>query len=78
MLNRDVSREREFTIDWREVTPSRVLTCQTVTGRDLKAFNAFAAPNAVAPQQLEAPAAGARMTFKLPAGSYSVAHLALS
>jgi alpha-N-arabinofuranosidase len=78
MLNRDIDKEREFTIDWRDVTPSRVLTCQTITGRDLKAFNTFAAPNAVAPQPLDAPAAGARMTFKLPAGSYSVAHLALS
>ena len=78
MLNRDLDGEREFTIDWRDVTPSRVLTCQTVTGTDLKAFNTFAAPNAVAPQQLDAPAAGARMTFKLPAASYSVAHLAVS
>jgi alpha-N-arabinofuranosidase len=78
MLNRDLNGEREFTIDWRDVSPSRVLTCQTVTGKDLKAFNTFAAPNTVAPQQLDAPAAGARMTFKLPAGSYSVAHLALS
>src|SRR5690606_13583792 len=47
MLNRDLDLEREFTIDWRDITPSRVLTCQTVTGKDMKAYNTFEAPNAV-------------------------------
>ena len=44
----------------------------------MKAYNTFEAPKAVAPQQLDAPAPGARMTFKLPPGSYPVAHLAIS
>jgi len=32
----------------------------------------------VAPQRLDAPAAGARMTFKLPPRSYTVAQLAVT
>lgn len=32
----------------------------------------------VAPRALEAPAPGSRMAFKLPARSYSVAHIATS
>jgi len=59
------------------VTPARVLTCETLTGADLKAFNTFGAPRTVVPQRLDAPAPGSRMTFKLPARSYTVAHLAL-
>jgi alpha-L-arabinofuranosidase len=55
-----------------------VLACETLTGGDLKAFNTFEQPRNVAPQQLDAPAAAGRMTFKLPAGSYTVAHLAIS
>jgi alpha-N-arabinofuranosidase len=78
MLNRDLDAEREVSIEWREATPTSVLTCQTVTGSDMKAFNTFDEPNKVAPQTLDAPAAGSRMTFKLPAGSYSVAQVALS
>ena len=76
MLNRDLDGERELTLDWRDVTPTRVLACETLTGPDLKAFNTFEQPRRVAPQRLEAPAAGARMTFKLPPRSYSVAQLA--
>ena len=60
----------------RHPTSSRVLTCETLTGPDLKAFNTFEQPRKVAPQRLDAPAAAGRMTFKLPAGSYTVAHLA--
>lgn len=57
---------------------SRVLTCQTITGSDMKAFNTFDEPNKVAPQILDAPASSTRMIFKLPAGSYSIAQAALS
>jgi alpha-L-arabinofuranosidase len=53
-----------------------VLACETLTGPDLKAFNTFEQPARVAPQVLEAPAAGARMTFKLPPRSYSVVQFA--
>jgi alpha-N-arabinofuranosidase len=76
MLNRDLDSERELTLDWRDPTPTRVLACETLTGADLKAFNTFDRPNVVAPQKLDAPAAGASMTFKLPPRSYTVAHLA--
>jgi alpha-N-arabinofuranosidase len=76
MLNRDLDGERELALEWRDLTPTRVLTCETLTGTDLKAFNTFEEPRRVAPQRLEPPAAGARMTFKLPPRSYTVAHLA--
>jgi alpha-N-arabinofuranosidase len=78
MLNRDINAEREVTIDWRETAPTRVLACQTLTGSDLKAHNTFEQPNTVQPQTLDAPSPGAKMTFKLPARSYTVAHLATS
>ena len=76
MLNRDLDGERELALEWRDLTPTRVLTCETLTGTDLKAFNTFEEPRRVAPQRLEPPAAGARMTFKLPPRSYTVVHLA--
>jgi alpha-N-arabinofuranosidase len=76
MLNRDLEGEREVVLEWGEVTPTKVLTCETLTGPDLKAFNTFEQPRRVAPQRLEAPAAGTRMTFKLPARSYTVVQLA--
>jgi alpha-N-arabinofuranosidase len=78
MLNRDVDAEREVVVEWGEVAPARVITCETLTGPDLKAFNTFEQPRRVVPQRLDAPAAGARMTFKLPPRSYSVAQLAIA
>ena len=75
MLNRDLDAERELVLEWRDVTPMRVLVCETLTGTDLKAFNTFEQPRRVAPQRLEPPAAGARMTFKLPPRSYTVVQL---
>ena len=78
MLNRDLEAEREVVLDWREVTPTRVLTCETLTGADLKAFNTFEQPRQVVPQRLDAPMPGTRMTFKLPARSYTVAQLAMT
>jgi alpha-N-arabinofuranosidase len=76
MLNRDTSAQRDLTVTWQSPTPSRVLACQTLTGHDLKAANTFDKPNVVTPAKLDAPAAGSSMTFRLPAGSYTVAHLA--
>ena len=76
MLNRDLESERELQLDWRDMTPTRVLACETLTGPDLKAFNTFDATTRVAPRTLEPPAPGRRMTFKLPARSYTVAHIA--
>ena len=77
MLNRDLDAEREVVLEWESVTPTRVLACETITGSDLKAFNTFDQPRRVAPQRLDAPAPASRMTFKLPARSYTVAHLDL-
>jgi alpha-N-arabinofuranosidase len=78
MLNRDLDSEREVILDWREPTPARVVTCETLTGPDLIAANSFERPKVVAPRPLESPQAGPHMTFKLPPRSYSVATLALS
>ena len=58
MLNRDLESERELVLDWRDVTPTRVLACETLTGPDLKAFNTFADPKRVVPRPLDPPAAG--------------------
>ena len=76
MLNRDLDTERELVLEWQAPTPARVLACETLTGSDLKAANTFAAPDAVAPRKLDAPAAGPRMAFRLPPRSYTVAHIA--
>jgi alpha-N-arabinofuranosidase len=77
VLNRDLTDERELTVEWDDVTPKRILACETITGPDLKAFNTFDAPRRVVPQALTAPAAGNRMTLKLPPRSYTVVHLGL-
>ena len=66
MLNRDLGAERDVTINWRDLTPSRVLACQTLTGSDLKAFNTFDRPNNVVPRALDAPNPASAMTFRLP------------
>jgi len=76
LLNRDLAAEREVVIDCRDFTPTRVLAAETLTGSDLKAVNTFENPKLVVPQPFEAPRPGATMTFKLPARSYSVVHLA--
>ena len=78
MLNRDLDGDRELVLEWGDVTPTRVLACETLTGPDLTAYNTFAEPRRVAPQRLEAPAPGSRMTFKLPPRSYTVAQLAVA
>jgi alpha-L-arabinofuranosidase len=75
MLNRDLDSERELTLDLGDRSATRVLSCDTITGADLKAVNTFEKPNTVVPQKLEPPRAGRQMTFKLPARSYSVAVL---
>jgi alpha-N-arabinofuranosidase len=75
ILNRDLEKERELEIVWRDLTPTGVTTFQTMTGPDLKALNTFADPNRIVPQTLENPKTGARMTVKLPPRSYSVLSL---
>jgi alpha-N-arabinofuranosidase len=76
MLNRDLQAERELVVDCRDLTPTRVLAAETLTGADLKAANTFERPTLVAPRPFEVPRPGATMTFKLPARSYTVVHLA--
>jgi alpha-N-arabinofuranosidase len=78
MLNRDLQAERELVVDCRDFTPTRILATETLTGADLKAANSFERPTVVAPRPLEAPRPGSRMTFRLPARSYSVVHMATS
>jgi alpha-N-arabinofuranosidase len=77
LLNRDLDGEREVVLEWADVAPTRVLTCETITGADLKAFNTFAEPRRVVPQALAAPVAGSRMAMTLPPRSYTVLHLGL-
>ena len=76
MLNRDLRGERELVLDWQAPLPNRVLFCETLTGPDMKALNTFEQPTKVVPQRFDAPQPGRTMTFKLPPGSYTVAHLA--
>jgi alpha-N-arabinofuranosidase len=78
MLNRDLQSDRDLVVEFRELTPQRVVAAETLTGADLKAANTFARPTLVVPRPLEAPRAGATMTFRLPARSYSVVQLATS
>jgi alpha-N-arabinofuranosidase len=78
MLNRDLDADRELVLEWRDPTPARVLACETLTGADLKAVNTFEQPKQVVPRTLDAPQAAPRMAFKLPARSYTVAHIATS
>jgi alpha-L-arabinofuranosidase len=75
MLNRDLDGERDVVLEWQGIVPTRVLTCDTLTGTDVKAVNTFADPRRVAPQRLDPPTAGSRMTFKLPPRSYTVAQV---
>jgi len=71
ILNRDLEKDRDVDIVWREHEPKRVIFSQTLTGTDLKAFNSFENPNNVSPQEFELPQLSARMTLKLPARSYT-------
>ena len=76
-LNRDLHNEQELEINWHDLTPSRVVGFETITGNDLKALNTFTDPKKVVPQRVAPPSAGAKMSVKLPARSYSVLTLAI-
>jgi alpha-N-arabinofuranosidase len=76
VLNRDLEKPRELQIDWHEVTPTKVNSCEVLTGSDLKAANTFDDPKKVLPQPLESPKVGSQMTLQLPARSYTVLSLA--
>jgi alpha-N-arabinofuranosidase len=72
VFNRDLNKDRELEIVWRDLTPASVTAFETLTGPDLKALNTFADPKRVIPQSLEKPKTGSTMRVKLPARSYSV------
>jgi alpha-N-arabinofuranosidase len=76
ILNRDLNRERELEVLWREAAPTGVHACQVLTGPNLKAINRFDQPDLIKPQPLETPRVGARMLLKLPPRSYTLVHLA--
>jgi alpha-N-arabinofuranosidase len=75
LLNRDLEKEREATLIWQGAVPAKELTCQVLTGPDLKAANTFDEPARIVPQDLEPPTLAPRTILKLPARSYSVLHL---
>ncbi len=77
VLNRDLEKSRPLEIAWHDLTPSSVITFETITGSDLKALNTFADPRRAVPQKLENPRVGSRMSVELPARSYSVLSLAI-
>jgi len=77
VLNRDLEKQRELQIDWHNVTPTKVNSCEVITGSNLKAVNTFDDPRRVTPQSLEVPKVGSRMTLQLPARSYTVLSLAI-
>ena len=78
ILNRDLERARDLDLVWHETTPTRVNTCQVLTGSDLKAVNGFDAPDRVVPKALDAPQVGSKMALKVPARSYVLVNLGLS
>jgi alpha-N-arabinofuranosidase len=72
VLNRDLSKAREVELIWEDAAPSGVLDSLTLTGTDLKAANAFDAPQRVAPLPFEKPATtGTRTRLEVPPRSYS-------
>jgi alpha-N-arabinofuranosidase len=75
-LNRDVEKEREVVLFWRDAVPAKVLVAQVLTGPDLKASNTFEDPGHVSPATLESPHLAARTILKLPPRSYSVLQFA--
>ena len=77
ILNRDLEKPRDVEITWRDIVPTKINGCQTITGNDLKAVNTFDQPRNVVPQNLEAPRLGPKMTLQVPARSYSVVSLAI-
>jgi alpha-L-arabinofuranosidase len=77
VLNRDLEKPRELQIGWREVTPTKLNTCEVITGYDLKATNTFEAPKKVQPRSLESPTPGPRMNLQVPARSYTLLSVGL-
>jgi alpha-N-arabinofuranosidase len=72
ILNRDLDKEHEVEIVWRDDPPEKVHFSKVLTGKDLKAFNSFEKPGNVAPDDFDAPKPKTRTKFKVPARSYTV------
>jgi alpha-L-arabinofuranosidase len=77
ILNRDLNKARDLELDWHDLTPTKVTNSLTLTGADLKAVNSFEQPNRVVPQKMDPPALRSKMTFQVPARSYSVITMSL-
>ena len=77
VLNRDLENEQELELNWHDLTPSRVIGFETITGNDLKALNTVSDPKKVVPQTVASPSVGSKMNVKLPARSYSVLTLSV-
>jgi alpha-N-arabinofuranosidase len=75
MLNRNLGKDEELNLVFRDDPPARTLGFDTLTGGDLKAANTLSDPRRVTPSPLEHPKAGARIVVKLPKQSYSVLRL---
>ena len=50
VMNRDLEKEQELELNWHDLTPTKVVAFETMTGPDLKAANTFADPKKVVPQ----------------------------
>ncbi len=72
ILNRDLDKEREVEVVWRDDPPGKARFSKVLTGRDLKAVNSFEKPNNVAPKDFDAPKAKTRTKFEVPPRSYTV------
>ena len=78
MLNRDLESERELVLEWQRSDADARAGLRDPDGSRSEGDQHVRAAAAVVPRALDPPAAGSRMTFKLPARSYSVAHIATS
>jgi len=76
LLNRDLEKEREVELRFEDITPTKVIQAEMISGSDLKATNTFDDPNNVAGQRFDAPSPAAKMNIKLPARSYTALKVA--
>lgn len=76
LLNRDLEKEREVELRFEDITPTKVVQAEMISGSDLKATNTFDNPNNVAGQRFDAPSPAAKMNIKLPARSYTALQVA--
>jgi alpha-N-arabinofuranosidase len=73
ILNRDLTKARQVEVVWEDAPRTRVTVSQILTGNDLKAVNAFDAPERVKPQPFDRPSTtNGRTRFEVPARSYTI------